>query len=135
MTTTFETAQVGDRVYDLDYGWCEIASIHQNSKHPININVTKCCNKTYTYDGKCFDNQVTQCLFWDEVTISPPTKPLPKLEVDTKVFVWDNDYNMKQKRHFSHFEANKNICVFVHGGTSWSATQTVEYHNWELAKD
>ena len=70
---------------------------------------------------------------FENVKIVQPSQPLPKLEVDTKVLVWDDKYHMHQKRYFSHFNSNNSICVFMYGNTSWTTTQTIEYSNWELA--
>ena len=128
--TTFENAKVGDRVWCLLYGWQTIESTDFNINYPI---ATK--KGTYTYDGKVQLSSQNRTLYWDEIVITPPSKPLPKLEVDTKVLVWDDDETMKQKRYFSHFDSNSNIYVFVHGGTSWTSSQTAKYHNWELAKE
>ena len=128
--TTFENAKVGDRVWCLLYGWQTIESTDFNINYPI---ATK--KGTYTYDGKVQLSSQNRTLYWDEIVITTPSKPLPKLEVDTKVLVWDDDETMKQKRYFSYFDSNSNIYVFVHGGTSWTSTQTAKYHNWELAKD
>ena len=130
MTTTFETAQVGDRVWCMHYGeWTTITNIVSGDVYPI-----KTDNNSYTLDGKP-NLTYGRTLFWDEVIITPPTKPAPKLEVDTKVLVWDDDETMKQKRYFSYFDSNSNIYVFVHGGTSWTSSQTAKYHNWELANE
>ena len=74
--TTFEDAKVGDEVFDINHGWCKIISIHPNSNYPINVQYNL-FNKTFSYKGKSFDKQMTQELFWDEVTIIAPEKPLP----------------------------------------------------------
>ena len=129
--TTFETARVGDRVFHYRYGWSTITNIREESNYPITIDY----DFSFTYEGFADKSDKNQVLFWDEVVITPPHKPLPKLEVDTKVLVWDDGETMKQKRYFSYFDSNSNIFVFVHGGTSWTSTQTAKYHNWELAKD
>jgi hypothetical protein len=112
MTTTFETAKVGDRVWGIeDRKW-----------------------HMFTADGK-FSAKVCQTLFWDEIPIVAPTKPLPKLEVDTKVLVWNIEGKAKQKRYFSHFDENGIIYCFADGRTRWSKYDElpVEWENWELA--
>ena len=131
MTTTFETAQVGDKVYHYRYGWSTITNIKKESNYPIITDY----DFSFTYEGFLDKSDKNRTLFWDEVVITPPEKPLPKLEVDTKVLVWDDGETMKQKRYFSYFDSNSNIFVFVQGGTSWTSTQTAKYSNWELAKD
>ena len=129
--TTFEDAKVGDRVFDYKYGWSTITNIKKESDYPIIIDY----DFSFTYEGFADKSDHNRTLFWDEVVITPPAKPLPKLEVDTKVLVWDADDYPKQKRYFSHFDSNSNIYVFVLGGTSWTSSQTAKYHNWELAKE
>ena len=87
------------------------------------------------FNGKYSETDRNQVLFWDEVIITPPPKPAPKLEVDTKVLVWDNEDKLVRKRYFSHFDDNNNIHVFAQGATSWTKDLTTKYSNWELAKD
>lgn len=127
--TTFETAQVGDRVWCLLYGWHPIIDTQHNVNYPI---LTR--KGSYTIDGRNYSNN-GRTLFWDEVVITPPPKPAPKLEVDTKVLVWDNEDKLVRKRYFSHFDDNNNIHVFAQGATSWTKDLTTKYSNWELAKD
>ena len=127
--TTFETAQVGDRVWCLLYGWHPIIDTQHNVNYPI---LTR--KGSYTIDGRNYSNN-GRTLFWDEVIITPPPKPAPKLEVDTKVLVWDNGDKLVRKRYFSHFDDNNNIHVFAQGATSWTKDLTTKYSNWELAKD
>ena len=128
--TTFETAKVGDRVWCLYYNkWLTITNIRKEDAYPIKTELN-----SYTLDGR-LNTDIIRTLFWDEVIITPPEKPLPKLEVDTKVLVWDSNSHIKYKRYFSHFDSNSTIHVFNSGTTSWNNTQTVEYRNWELAKD
>lgn len=129
MTTTFETAQVGDRVWCLLHGWHPIIDTQHNVNYPI---LTR--KGSYTIDGRNYSNN-GRILFWDEVVITPPPKPAPKLEVDTKVLVWDNEDKLVRKRYFSHFDDNNNIHVFAQGATSWTKDLTTKYSNWELAKD
>lgn len=130
MTTTFETAEVGDRVWCLLYGWQTIVSTNFNINYPIATN-----KGTYTYEGKVGLSSQNRTLFWDEIVITPPSKPAPKLEVDTKVLVWDNSNCIKRKGHFSHFDEKGKMHVFAGGTTSWSHKEIIPYNYWELAKD
>ena len=127
--TTFETAKVGDRVWCLLHGWHPIIDTQHNINYPI---LTR--KGSYTIDGRNYSNN-GRTLFWDEVVITPPPKPLPKLEVDTKVLVWDNEDKLVRKRYFSHFDNTNNIHVFAQGATSWTKDLTTKYSNWKLAKD
>ena len=133
--TTFETAQVGDRVFHYKYGWSTITNIKKESDYPIIIDY----DFSFTYEGFADKSDSNPSIFWDEVKIVPPSKPLPKLEVDAKVIVWDNRYERPTRGYFSHFEKNGNIAIFSGGGTSWSKfnadVPTVSWEHWELAKD
>ena len=84
--TTFETAQIGDKVWCLYYNkWFTITNIRKEDAYPIKTEIN-----SYTLDGRLNTHSI-RTLFWDEVIITPPEKPLPKLEVDTKVLVWDSE--------------------------------------------
>ena len=128
--TTFENAKVGDRVWCLLYGWQTIESTDFNINYPI---ATK--KGTYTYDGKVQLSSQNRTLYWDEIVITPPSKPLPKLEVDTKVLVSDNSNCIKRKGHFSHFDEKGKMHVFASGTTSWSHKEIVPYNYWKIVKD
>ena len=137
MTTTFEDAKVGDRVWALSSGWGTVVDINKyRTLYPIQVSfgLTTC---TYTTDGKSFIDHISQALFWDEVVITPPEKPLPKLEVDTKVLVWDYPSREPTRGYFSHFSKNGKIATFSLGRTSWSIEKepTLTWEYWELAKD
>ena len=130
--TTFEDAKVGDSVWRLDYGkWVTIDGVIKTDIYPIKIRTDH-----FTMDGVQQGGGNWRVLFWDEVKIVPPSKPLPKLEVDTKVLVWDS-VKVKLHRHFSHFEKNGKIVTFAEGRTSWSQgdKSVVDWEYWELPKD
>ena len=132
--TTFETAKVDDRVFDIKHGWGFISKVSPKNMRPITVQFSK-YDRSYMVNGKYSETDRNQVLFWDEVIITPPPKPAPKLEVDTKVLVWDNEDKLVRKRYFSHFDDNNNIYVFAQGATSWTKDLTTKYSNWELAKD
>ena len=130
MTTTFETAQVGDRVWDSYFEeWFTILSINPNDPFPI---ITK--DSSYTMDGRP-NISYGRTLFWDEVKIIAPPMPLPKLDVDTKVLVWGGINEEPTKRYFSHFDENGKIATFSGGRTSWTKAGVIVWEYWELAKD
>ena len=134
MTTTFETAKVGDRVWCMRAGWGEIRDDRRASAaYPIHVYFSNDEFKTYTVDGLYDADDITQSLFWDEVKIEAPQKPLPDLEVDAKVLVWSDHRCLKLKRHFSHFE-NGVLRAFDRGHTSWTGGPTSAWPNWELAE-
>lgn len=135
--TTFETAIVGDEVFDIKHGWGVVVHINKyKSLYPIQVSFkTNTC--TYTYDGKSYIDHIAQSLFWDEVVITPPPKPLAKLAIDTKVLVWNSLSDAPEKRYFSHFNKEGKIVTFSSGRTSWSGqdNRTFEWNYWELEKE
>ena len=134
-TTTFETAKVGDKVWSLiTRKWHTIVNTKCDSVYNIVL------NNGHTYDRKgCMYQRSHQTLFWDEVKIVAPEKPLPELAVDTPVIVWDTE-TYKHKAHFSHFHDEGKIVCFFAGRTSWSIGKVTGEHiftwdNWRLADD
>jgi len=130
----FSNAEIGDNVFDyIKQEWGSILNIKHGNPYPILVEFSKYNTKSYTLGGKQSLSDVGPILFWDEVKpIEPPSKPLPNLKVDTKVLVWDYKTE-KNKKYFSHFDSDGKINCFTLGATSWSATGTVAWSNWELA--
>ena len=127
MTTTFETAAVGDTVWDVEHGWGTVRAIHPDTPWPVRVKFER-STKSYTWDGRD-DLHEPRTLYWDELVI--PTKPLPKLKVDTLVRVWDKDRSLAKLRYFSHFEGTK-IFTYCHGATSVTTDVTNTWENWEV---
>lgn len=136
MTTTFETARIGDRVWSVEYGWGVIDSISQ-SVYPLRVRFIGYSNADmYIYfdlKGLRPNGGKNQTLFWDEVKIDAPKKPLPVLDIDTKVIVW-NGNTPKTKRYFSHFNSLGEIVCFINGKTSWTTENVSEWPYWELGE-
>ena len=129
---TFSDAKVGDRVWSLTEGWGVIINRYApHTTYPLNVEFKGGCRRIYTLWGLLHINDLNPTLFWDEVKVEIPEKPLPQLEVDTKVWVWSGKEGNKIKRHFSHFENGK-LHTFVHGKTSWTGETTTAWNNWEL---
>ena len=128
MTTTFETAKIGDRVWCMRSGWGEIRETDYSARYPIYVCFPNEEFKTYTSGGLYDEGDITRSLFWDEVVIEAPTKPLPDLPVDAKVLVWD-DSEQKFRRHFSHFR-NGDFYAFYKGRTSFTADGECDVTVW-----
>lgn len=133
MTTTFENAKVGDKVWCMRSGWGEIRETDWSSRCPIYVVFSRDEFKTYTADGLYDTDDKLQTLFWDEIKFEAPTKPLPKLKVDDKVLVWQEGGESKYKYYFSHFIGDKIYC-FNYGATSFSSTKyrTTAWDNFEI---
>ena len=136
----FTNAEVGDKVWDMKYKHGVIISTNCTKETPLWVKFDSGDDKHYTIDGllvynSWYSNNI-QTLFWQEFKIPKEAfvKPMPQLEVDTKVLVWDMD-KYKFKRYFSHFDEFGRIWVFDLGSTSWSGKKTSPWTNWELYKE
>ena len=139
MTTTFETARVGDRVWSIEHGWGVVKRLERMFTNPMLVEFSGEVYVTYKLDGAQHSRHSqcrTQTLFWDEVKFEAPQKPLPDLEVDTKVLVWGDNNNIKHRRHFSHFRDGR-IWTFDSGSTSFTKLHrnyVTGWPHWELAE-
>lgn len=134
-TTTFENAKVNDKIWSIEYRrWFTITRIHNNCITISDDDFTTYCN----FDGSRYNtNDKFQSYFWDEIEIIAPVKPLPKLKVDTKVIVWNDNTSRKHNAYFSHFNDKGRICTFIDGRTSWSTggSYIPSWDFWELAEE
>lgn len=138
MTTTFESAVIGDDVWDIQHGWGTVYAVIPNDDFPIKVTFDN-FDESYRYSGEAWawigSSTLSQTLFWDRVVIEAPVKPTPDLEVDTKVLVW-TDPSKKYRRHFSHFSGG-HIYTFDSGATSFSMlhkNSITSWPYWELAE-
>jgi hypothetical protein len=76
MSTTFETAKVGDRVFSHTFGWGTVDEIIEDSNYPIHVLFDHNCD-SFTIEGFYYKDKPIQCLFWNECTIEAPVKPVP----------------------------------------------------------
>ena len=136
----FTNAEVGDKVWDMKYKNGVIISTNYTREAPLCVKFDSGDDKHYTTDGSLvcssLESNNIQTLFWQEFKIPKEAfvKPMPQLEVDTKVLVWDMD-KYKFKRYFSHFDDFGRIWTFDLGSTSWSGKKTSPWTNWELYKE
>ena len=119
---TFSNVKVGDKVWSFSNGWGVVERTGESSIYTLRVRYNEVYTVLYTEDGKMYNSDMYPTLFWDEVVFEVPIKPLPKLEVDTKVVVWNRDSpSVKYKRYFSHFDEKGCLNVFSNGATSFSA--------------
>ena len=136
----FTNAEVGDRVWDMKYKHGVIISTNCTREAPLCVKFDSGHIKHYTIDGllvynSWYSNNI-QTLFWQEFEIPKEAfvKPMPQLEVDTKVLVWGLG-TQKLKRYLSHFDKFGTIWTFDNGKTSWSGDAVTPWTNWELYKE
>ena len=136
MTTTFETAKVGDRVWSIKEGWGEIIEIDYDSDYSLSVKYDISGTDTFTFGGYESIADPMRTLFWDEVVIEAPQKPLPDLKVDAKVLVWDSKRELARTAHFCCFEDGK-IYTYRSGRTSFTKVSRDHldgWNYWELAE-
>jgi len=141
----FKNAQIGDRVWDVRYGWGKIITSKESSMFRLTVEFINSYNDlqtcSYTIEGRAANYHNFPTLLWNEFKIPPEAfiKPLPKLAKDTKVLVWDEiglfNEKRKQKGYFSHFDKDGIIYCYGQGRTSWSGTTAQAWDNWELYKE
>lgn len=128
----FKDARVGDKVWDTRHGWGNIISIYEKNEKPLNVEFKKYI-RSYRFDGKIDESDVTPRIFWNEFKI--PKEAYIKLEKDSKVLVWNSTSARKAKRYFSHFDKDGFIYTFENGCTSWTGTTTHSWNFWEIVNE
>ena len=98
MTTTFENAQVGDRVWDFNYGFGIISKIDKNSTYSILVNFDKQDVCVFNKDGKIF-SEVSRTLFWDEIKFKVPTQP-QRMKLINGIEVPDISFTPKERDRY-----------------------------------
>ena len=133
----FSEAKVGDKVWSIRHGWVKILNVHHSESYPILINKGKeeIDTLSFTINGKLNGSDLYPILFWNEFEIPEIAfrKPIPKLEVDTLVWVWDKCESLKFLRFFSHFDEYGSIYTFDDGrDSSYNLDATTDWNYWEL---
>jgi hypothetical protein len=107
-TTTFETAQVGDKVYSHTFGWGEIESINHLCSYPLNVRFYDNELKCFTIEGYFRMDLQRQSLFWDMVDIPAPAKS----KIINGVEVPDISFTPREGESFYiPFPAILNMCL------------------------
>lgn len=71
----FRGVKVGDRVWSIELGDCEVWNITEDSIWPIGCKNSKGRKKTYCFDGRLDSAHFTASLFWSNPNIIAPEKP------------------------------------------------------------
>ena len=64
----FENAKVGDKVWEIRYGWGKIVKVNKKLIYPIEAKF-KNIYTDYTLGGKGFSGDLNPTLFWNEFEI------------------------------------------------------------------
>lgn len=130
----FSNAKVGDVVYSPNFGKGKITRLNVIGFHPLFVEFEH-LGMEYTSQGKLPNYDIYPSLFWQPIPIPTEAyvRPLPKLEVDTLVWVWDKDKTKKRLSFFERFEDGKIVC-FPNGTNSAYPNNSASkyWSNWEL---
>ena len=76
---TFSDCKVGDRVWDLRFGWGKVISTNFCDDWPLEVEFEGInrgsTRRSYSYGGKEYESFSNPTLFWSEVKIVPPERP------------------------------------------------------------
>lgn len=94
----FKDAKVGDRVWDLRYGWGEVEEI-SSGDYPVEVCFAeRDVQEQYTRGGKVYLDDQNPTLFWDEIKFEIPEKP--ERVVDRTFEGWVNVYENSDEVYF-----------------------------------
>lgn len=110
-------AKVGDRVWDIIYGWGNIISVIKNDPFPIAVDFSNGKTISYKFNGKNNDTDINPRLFWDEIKYEIPEKPfnleneLRQLEItefrhggNNQFLTWSNEFKNIDSYYFNSFQ-------------------------------
>jgi|688.fasta_scaffold22758_14 hypothetical protein len=127
MDTSFK---VGDKVFSYArQEWGTVKNI-DTTHYPVKVYFLSGNLENYTKSGTYQITDKAPDLFFDEVSIDPPLRPVTNLAIDTKVLVRED--GATHRRYFSHFSDGEIYC-FNNGQTSWTASGASSWPYWELA--
>lgn len=147
MTTTFENAKVGDRVYSLLHGkFLEIVRIDDKYILPIVLQDGS-TQRHCALNGEAENSKALgQIYFWDKPTIIAPSKPKPKREappIDTLVEVFYGTSKWQKRYSAGSFDRNGWLDCWRNGATSKTASDiyglgencVYSFAEWRIAED
>jgi hypothetical protein len=99
MSTTFENARVGDRVWSVRYGHATITALHIDPDYPVVVKFDKQINfKTYTIQGKETEREL-QTLFWQEIKFEVPEQP-SRMKLINGIEIPDISFHPEARKHY-----------------------------------
>jgi hypothetical protein len=114
MKNIFENAQVGDRVWSIRYGWGTINIIKDRKIYVVFDHLNR--PRIFTSQGKFYDDDLNPTLFWDEVKIDIPQKPI-KMKLIHGVEVPDITFKPTSGEYFYYPSVD---CLNLHRFMVWT---------------
>ena len=101
MTTTFESAKAGDKVWSMQHGWGVVTYVWNCEAYafPIDVYFQDGSSDSFTCGGKEYTENKYQSLFWDEVKIIAPKQP-QHMKLIHGVEVPDISFTPKKEQHY-----------------------------------
>ena len=133
----FSKAKVGDRVFSVRRGWGTIERVEPNCPFELIYGcVTDAddCVFWFTVNGKEGRSDLLPSVFWGEPKFEIPERPIPELEVDTKVLVRMSEDDPWVNRYFHSFDEEGKLCTWAGGSTKYSAANPNYFISWNFWK-
>lgn len=86
-TNDFSKARVGDKLWSIPLGDCEVFKILENKTYPISVVNRDGAQESYDYLGKRITEDSNQSLFWSNPNIIAPEKPARMKEVKMNGYI------------------------------------------------
>jgi hypothetical protein len=120
MSTTFEEAQVGDKVWSVRYGHGVVASIYSDPDYPLVVKFERYVNsKSYTFYGNEYHHEL-QTLFWKEIKFEVPEQP-SRMKLINGIEVPDISFRPDTNKDYFYPSLEIDLCnsaFFVKGDKS-----------------
>jgi hypothetical protein len=109
MSTTFENAQVGDKVWSIRFGYGTVVSTCDDSIYPLVIEFIKYPNlQSYTLEGQEFNDEL-QTLFWKEIKFEAPKQP-PRMKLINGIEVPDISFQPEYAEYYYYPSLEPDLC-------------------------
>ena len=81
----FRDVKVGDRVWDIRFGWGTVRHVSPLGLFPLRVEMDlrdegEAIFEEYTWEGYVIPQPLNPTLFWDEIVIKAPEKPVRLVE-------------------------------------------------------
>jgi hypothetical protein len=109
MSTTFEEAQAGDRVWAVSYGHGVVDYISIDPNYPLVIKFINIQNpRSYTLQGQEFQGEA-QTLFWKEIKFEAPEQP-PRMRLINGIEVPDISFRPEVGKNYYYPSLDAILC-------------------------
>lgn len=117
--------KVGDKVFDIRYGWGEVTNDNWCDDYPIRAQYHNGAKDTYTYNGMCYEGTKTPILSFTEYTLQgfSQERPKPQPKVGEMCVFWDKKNT--ERRIVSKLESIEDG-GFYEEGTYWNNCMTLD---------